>query len=220
MSAATATLISEIYKRPILWDPRNKNYHSRGNVDREWNSVCEVMNITKEAAKAKWKSLRDNYRKELSKSKEDATSERRWVYFKTLHFLEDVMETKKPMTDVGVKEESEVFLQRRDSQEQETFSDNTASEITEPSAPPQRFKKRKRGSLKFNSHQDALHPERTDQGDEDDTDDDLLFFKSLLPYMKMLPPIKRLCFRSEIQIMLANEISALETGSASPSVSS
>jgi hypothetical protein len=44
-------------------------------------------------------------------------------------------------------------------------------------------------------------------------DDDLNFFKSLAPYMKKLSPYKKLCLRSKIENLLANEISVIESNS-------
>ena len=35
MSSMTEALISEVFKRPVLWDHRNKNYHNRNFVDKE-----------------------------------------------------------------------------------------------------------------------------------------------------------------------------------------
>ena len=44
---------------------------------------------------------------------------------------------------------------------------------------------------------------------QDATDDDLLWFKSLLPYMKQLPPMQKLIFRTQMQEQLVNELSKL-----------
>jgi len=32
-------LISEVFKRPVLWDHRIKNYHNRDFVDKEWRNL-------------------------------------------------------------------------------------------------------------------------------------------------------------------------------------
>lgn len=41
----------------------------------------------------------------------------------------------------------------------------------------------------------------------DNTDDDLLWFKSILPYMKQLPSLKKLHFRTQMQELLLMELS-------------
>jgi hypothetical protein len=39
-------LISEVFKRPVLWDHRNKNYHIRDLADKEWRSLSQALNIS------------------------------------------------------------------------------------------------------------------------------------------------------------------------------
>ena len=39
MSSITEALISEVFKRPVLWDHRIKNYHNRDFVDKEWRNL-------------------------------------------------------------------------------------------------------------------------------------------------------------------------------------
>jgi hypothetical protein len=68
----------------------------------------------------------------------------------------------------------------------------------------------------LNYQKENLHLERNEmewipRQQDDDDDDDLNFFKSLVPYMKKLPPYKKLCLRSQFQNLLANEISAIES---------
>lgn len=47
---------------------------------------------------------------------------------------------------------------------------------------------------------------RTTNGVQDDFDDDLYFFKSLIPYVKALPATRKLCLRSEIHNLVLREI--------------
>jgi hypothetical protein len=75
--------------------------------------------------------------------------------------------------------------------------------------------KHKRARPSLNYQKENLHLERNEmewvsRQQDDDDDDDLNFFKSLVPYMKKLPPYKKLCLRSQFQNLLANEISAIE----------
>jgi hypothetical protein len=46
--------------------------------------------------------------------------------------------------------------------------------------------------------------------EEDPNDEDMHFFRSLLPYIKQLPPARKLLLRSKIQNMVADEITALQ----------
>jgi hypothetical protein len=43
-----------------------------------------------------------------------------------------------------------------------------------------------------------------------DNDEDLNFIWSLIPYVKQIPPTKKIFSRSQFQNMVANEISALK----------
>lgn len=47
------------------------------------------------------------------------------------------------------------------------------------------------------------------QDQQDNNDDDLLWFKSMLPYMKQLPSLNKLRFRTQMQELLFKELSNL-----------
>jgi len=39
-------LISEVFKRPVLWDHRIKNYHNRDFGGKEWRNLSQTLNIS------------------------------------------------------------------------------------------------------------------------------------------------------------------------------
>jgi len=39
-------LISEVFKRPVLWDHIIKNDHNRDFVDKEWSDLSQTLNIS------------------------------------------------------------------------------------------------------------------------------------------------------------------------------
>ena len=41
----TEPLFSEIFKRPVLWDHRIKDYQNRDFVDKEWRNLSQTLNI-------------------------------------------------------------------------------------------------------------------------------------------------------------------------------
>jgi len=45
MSSRTEALISEVFKRPVLWDHRNKNYHNRDFVDERWWNLSQRLHL-------------------------------------------------------------------------------------------------------------------------------------------------------------------------------
>jgi hypothetical protein len=42
----TEALISEVFKRPVLWDHRLKDYQNRDCVDKEWRNLSQTLKIT------------------------------------------------------------------------------------------------------------------------------------------------------------------------------
>ena len=45
-SIFTEALISEVFKRPVLWDHKIKNYRNRDVVDKEWRNLSQTLNIS------------------------------------------------------------------------------------------------------------------------------------------------------------------------------
>ncbi|XP_073973162.1 uncharacterized protein [Rhodnius prolixus] len=85
-------LINQMKSRPALWDLRNYNYNNRTLCDREWSKMADALGFEKDAVKAKWKSLRDTYRRELRKAKLGQKS--RWVHYPRMSFLRDALEAR------------------------------------------------------------------------------------------------------------------------------
>jgi hypothetical protein len=46
MSSMTEGLISEVFKRPVLWDHRMKGYHNRDLIDLEWRNLSQTLEIS------------------------------------------------------------------------------------------------------------------------------------------------------------------------------
>jgi hypothetical protein len=46
MSSITEALISEVFKRPVLWDHKIKNYHNRDVADKEWRNLSQTLHIS------------------------------------------------------------------------------------------------------------------------------------------------------------------------------
>jgi len=40
-------LISLVFKRPVLWYYRIKNYHNRDFVDKKWRNLSQTLNISR-----------------------------------------------------------------------------------------------------------------------------------------------------------------------------
>jgi len=197
--------------------------------------------LTENYAKSRWKSLRDTFRKEFKKFKEQRLTHGssapipRWLHYKDLQFLEDVMQSRKLTPNVldtsvhekkyqppqahdeevkSVGERQEYDAEHADEDSCTILQSHSTSTPCQP-RPITTAQKHKRARSSLNYQKDNLHLERTEmewvpRQQDDDDDDDLNFFKSLVPYMKKLPPYKKLCLRSQFQNLLANEISAIE----------
>jgi len=124
-----------------------------------------------------------------------------------------------PMCSAELQEsQDEEIINLAESQEYEVeaaFSEDATSEIQDPAAsahlrPPKR--KRGKSTLSYQEKMISLENKKLEwlikQGEEND--EDLNFFRSLVPYMKQLPPTKKLFLRSQFQNMVADEISALQ----------
>jgi len=46
MSSMTEALISEAFKRPVLWDHRMKGYHNRDLTEKEWRNLSQTLEIS------------------------------------------------------------------------------------------------------------------------------------------------------------------------------
>ncbi|KAK3784256.1 hypothetical protein RRG08_031640 [Elysia crispata] len=92
----TEQLISEIYKRKIIWDKRIKLHSNHIAVDKCWFKISQEMGLKEALLKKNWKYLRDQFAVEWGKLPHtrsgDAAdnSTTKWQYFKSLLFLKDV----------------------------------------------------------------------------------------------------------------------------------
>jgi len=132
----------------------------------------------------------------------------RWIYFKALQYLRDVMEPGKtsgsiaftPVCNAELQEsQDEEIINLGKSQEYEVesaFSEDTISEIQDPALTAHlRAPKRKRGKS-IRSYQEEIISLENKKLEwlikhEEKNDEDLNFFRSLVPYMKQLPPTKK-----------------------------
>nr|CAD7416917.1 unnamed protein product [Timema poppensis] len=91
-------LISCVFVRPELWDQKNKLYSTREAKVIAWAEVGDELGVSGDAAKFKWTSLRDVFRREIKRTLRtsigrDGISQGRskWVHFNSMLFLKDQM---------------------------------------------------------------------------------------------------------------------------------
>jgi len=178
--------------------------------------------------KARWNGLRDNFQKEFKKADKPRSGDGalpqtpRWIYFKALKFLRDVMEPGKtsgniafPTTCITEQPDSEdTELNVEENEVQSTFSEDATSEIQDPPTCA-RAPKRKRGKSTLNYQEEMVRLEKIklewlSKQEGEENDEDLNFFRSLVSHIKQLPPTRKLFLRSQFQNMVADEITALQ----------
>jgi hypothetical protein len=185
--------------------------------------------FAEEVVKARWKGLRDNFRKELKKADKPRSGDSapphtpRWIHFKALEFFRDVMEPGKmsgniafPTICIAEQPDSEdTEFNVEPNEVQSTFSADATSEIQHPSPTCARAPKRKRGKSNLNYQEEMVRLEKSklewlSKQEEEQNDEDLNFFRSLVPHIKQLPPTRKLFLRSQFQNMVADKITALQ----------
>lgn len=172
--------------------------------------------------------MRDTFRGEVKKTKKrgknkslDSRLKSFWTYYDDMLFLKDVLKTRRPLdfdessdsitksilTEEIVKIEPEIFIEKNIVQDDDDDYDNDDNKSVADSPHPLDDEEEvdvdstetyqgKRKRLCEDNHVES----------DDDPDDDLLFFRSLLPFTKKLNANKKLLFRMNVQQMLYNQL--------------
>ncbi|KAK8778231.1 hypothetical protein V5799_020428 [Amblyomma americanum] len=99
-------LIIEVSKRPLLWDVKDHNFRNKSIKESLWEEVRDAIRaiddtVTVEEIIARWKNLKDTYRRKIKdekdgkKSGSGATAKAAWPHLKQMEFLRDSMETRR-----------------------------------------------------------------------------------------------------------------------------
>ncbi|XP_066969335.1 uncharacterized protein [Macrobrachium rosenbergii] len=256
MDTKEELLISLVYRRTALWDPRHRDHRDRNVINRLWGEISLELGISANELRMKWRGLRDCYAKEMrniSNSSPGISNElsiqSSWPLIKQMSFMRDVT----PPQDSAKNSRpvpGESTMGRRDrqslpdhlggivyaSQNELSFAsqihlndeeeidglDNPAivdvtgaDEKELPSDIAGRGAKRKslddswRENVTLEARAKKLEVlARSPNGEE--TDEDLLFFKSLLPDMRLLPRTRKLSIKIRMQELLLNELNSLQ----------
>ncbi|KAF5308579.1 hypothetical protein FQR65_LT18058 [Abscondita terminalis] len=124
-------LINAIRLRPPLWDQRSREYHDRDKVHKLWQEVAKEQNSTTDAAKKRWKSLRDVFRVELKKIPKlpsgvgtPSTFTSSWCHFESLIFLRDQMVPRQLTGNLPLSQVNEESDPAADASESGNVSEN------------------------------------------------------------------------------------------------
>nr|CAD7579283.1 unnamed protein product [Timema californicum] len=220
----TEQFIDEVRKRPSIWDSSSEDYKNKHVRRNMWAEVCEVLfpgynkmgniekvNIGKDM-RIKWKSIRDCYNRSLRLIKRKSGKKQKpmktYVYAPYLTFLnatftphqtETYLERVSDKPVAGVAE-----TQLGDDTEIEIIDDlDESSENSE--------ERRKRKPITTNSYYRSKRKnydsklenypknfQREPQEKEGESNDDIDFFRSLIPIIKDLPVEEKIKFRIDV----------------------
>ncbi|XP_066962169.1 uncharacterized protein [Macrobrachium rosenbergii] len=206
-------LITCVLQRPALWDKKDKMYANRNIVDKCWSEISGEMQYDETELRKKWKYLRDQFTVELRKYPTgDAAADSqtpKWRYFKSLMFLKDVVKAR-PSTgnlsdalssevhsdDVELSEEGVVIspTHTRDTlidERMEINGNNRSTKYLRTDNQCQSILDAERQKLQYLLEKSSRKRAREE-------DEDLLFFRSLLPHVKKIPDSEKLTFRNRI----------------------
>ncbi|XP_004534080.1 myb-like protein I isoform X2 [Ceratitis capitata] len=80
-------LISLVSQEQALYNPKHKFYRNTSRKDAKWHEIANTIGWTEAQCKSKWKAMRDQFCRELKRSKFNVKANVKWKYFKELEFL-------------------------------------------------------------------------------------------------------------------------------------
>lgn len=172
--------------------------------------------------KKKWKSLRDQFSVEMTKvlklqsANHQTQITSKWSHWDQLIFLKDVV---KPRPSAGI---GRVFRLNPDTNPVSPSTASTSTEVSqapviinnylEESTETTKMEYYDEFKVGIDSSEDYESLDNQIEGNyngldnipklEDSEDGDLLFFKSIMPFVKKIPEHKKLSFRSQVQTLL------------------
>ncbi|CAL4166370.1 unnamed protein product [Meganyctiphanes norvegica] len=203
------SLIVCVFQKPAVWDKKHKMHSNKNVVEGCWKEISREMNCDEFELRKKWKYLRDQFSVEFGKFplslSSDASEHQKskWKYFHLLTFLKTIV---KPRIS------DKVISDVRTSDTASPGSFNNEEDNTDDFEPPlesqegtSKFPKTEEYNKKFQYILSRSNRKRDREDDEyrsrnrEDTDEDLMFFKSLLTHVRKIPDNKKLKFRNRIQ---------------------
>ncbi|XP_023938688.1 uncharacterized protein LOC112046311 [Bicyclus anynana] len=194
-------IVREVQKRPCLWNTEDEYYNNRARVAVAWEEITTILNLPEPLIRAKWKNMRDIFKREMKRCKYNMQGEfeytGKWRHLKLMWFLhkprastptQSQQDHSNSTTEPDIKEEVPIIVNNRDMEESD---DNIIP-----------FEGSNIFSMDF-QQQDPLPLKRRKSED----DYDLMFLKSLVPYFRELDPVRKLRIRNRIQDIILNEIS-------------
>ncbi|KAK9510237.1 hypothetical protein O3M35_005064 [Rhynocoris fuscipes] len=187
---SASQLITAVYRRRPLWDPSDVHHHNRILVANLWKDVGQELGLNVMLAKSKWRGLRDYYRQQVKRTIDQPDGPQAgsgWAHFNQMSFLQSTIlpRSNKSISSGLCKEEP-------------STSPDQILDVSEAL-------QQKWSPLPEWTSNDEVYKCNDSEMSECD-DEDLLFFKSLLPDLKGLTRPKKTYIRLKIQELIYNEV--------------
>nr|CAD7457944.1 unnamed protein product [Timema tahoe] len=213
---------------PELWDQKNKLYSTREAKLIAWAEVGDEMGVSGDAAKIKWTSLRDVFRREIKRTLRtsighDGISQVRskWVHFNSMLFLKDQMSID---TQSGANFSQNYIdgdtIKVEDADSVSNFPDGgslsyvdvgdlgamTSTSPSYPIQPPRRRKRRlTENEPEGDNSETGKQREWFSNGGQVVEDEDYHFLMSVLPSVRQVAPGRKTSFRMKVLELIREE---------------
>lgn len=193
---------------------------------------CFFSLISGEAAKTKWRGLRDTFRKELSKNPKKRSGdeggiikESKWAHFKSMEFLKDQFQKRQLQGNVPSETTFDADAQNstttfspdppENEPESQTQTVESPQNTTNETTPPQNFAAPQKKIAKMNNatavkklmmleeQKIQMFKERNSASRNEDPD--YHFLMSLLPYLRKVPEERKMFVRTKLQQVFCEE---------------
>ncbi|XP_077289783.1 uncharacterized protein LOC143913693 [Arctopsyche grandis] len=206
--------ITEVQKRPSTWDSRSRDYNSnREKKSKDWKDIAEIMypqwatmssedkQIKGKELMAKWKNIKDNFRRQLKENNTGITVKRKrpYIYYELLQFLRPVIEEGNSSNGQPWDNEDIDTDAREENVTNDLISGTSADVTTVVNRPTKQRRKRK-----FNNTGKAV--KSTDNQEKPPEDEDKMFFLSLVSLTKHMPIHAKLKTRIEIMTVIQKNL--------------
>uniref|UniRef100_A0A1S4H0A4 Transcription factor Adf-1 n=1 Tax=Anopheles gambiae TaxID=7165 RepID=A0A1S4H0A4_ANOGA len=88
-----AEFVSEIKKRPILYNTTHQDYRRISLRNDAWIEVALAMNLSEQECKKRWRSMRDAFIKTVRNKNE--TERKAWIHYRLLEFMLPYLSSRK-----------------------------------------------------------------------------------------------------------------------------
>ncbi|KAL1506083.1 hypothetical protein ABEB36_005513 [Hypothenemus hampei] len=178
-------LIDLIAANPSIWNFTDVGYKNQNKKDSVWDDIGKIMNRNALSCKARWKNIRDYYRKQRKQRK--TYFFKRISYFNQLKFLDSLAEPEDPLSNSHATNDTlqKSFGRLQESNEEETLALSSVKNLEESDGeeegqpPPVKVTK--------NDHCEHwnCHNERQFRDNDEEID---LFFKAMAATAKKFKP--------------------------------